>query len=233
MPILASRRSAVSKYVARSWRCSSGCTAPPSGRVGDRSGSSNMPWTVYFSSSSRTDPTLRSRARTSSDSPFEGPRQQRRLEVGERLLRCGDAPYPGAVGLQVEARGVLGGGQVEDVAELAAGGLVGDPDHRLDPAVEVAVHHVGGAEPELVVAVVAEAQDPGVFQEPPHDRPDPDVLAQPGDAGAKRTDAADDQVDADAGLGRAVERVDDPLIHDGVGLELDQPRPARADVLDL
>ena len=52
-------------------------------------------------------------------------------------------------------------------------------------------------------------------------RCDPDVLGQARDAGPQRADAADPQVDRDAGLRGAVQRVDHHLVDQRVGLEHD------------
>ena len=87
---------------------------------------------------------------------------------------------------------------------------VGDAHQRLDPPVEVAVHQVGRADPELGVVAGAEPVDPRVLQEPAEDRAHPDVLRQPGHARPERAHAADQQIDCDAGGGGTVERVDRP-----------------------
>ena len=49
---------------------------------------------------------------------------------------------------------------------------VGDAQQRLDPAVEVAVHHVGAADEHDRLAVAAEPEDPGVLEEPAERRAD-------------------------------------------------------------
>ena len=58
-----------------------------------------------------------------------------------------------------------------------------DLDEHLDPAVEVAVHQVGGPDPGLRLAAVLEPEDPAVLEEPAEDAADPDVLGQPGTPG--------------------------------------------------
>ena len=59
-------------------------------------------------------------------------------------------------------------------------GRVRHRDQRLDPAVQVAVHQVGGADPHLTVLVLAGAErvDPGVLQEPAEHAADADRLRQ-------------------------------------------------------
>ena len=79
--------------------------------------------------------------------------------------------------------------QLQHVAQIVLGGRQGDPHQRLDPAVQVAVHQVGRADPVLGVVAGAEPEDPGVLQEPADDRADPDVVRQPGHARAQRAHA--------------------------------------------
>ena len=62
--------------------------------------------------------------------------------------------------------------------------VVADPDQRLDPAVQVAVHHVGAADQADRLAATLEVEDPRVLEEPAEHRPHPDRLGQPWDARA-------------------------------------------------
>src|SRR4051812_9575946 len=85
---------------------------------------------------------------------------ERVLVVRERnALRVLGSARPGSARVQGPAGDALVQRQSEDLAELSADGGVGDPGGRLDPAVKVAVHHVGAADPYVVIAPVAEAQD--------------------------------------------------------------------------
>ena len=54
---------------------------------------------------------------------------------------------------------------------------VGEPHQGLDPAVEVAVHHVGAADEDHRLAAAAEEEDARVLEEAAEDRADLDVLA--------------------------------------------------------
>ena len=79
---------------------------------------------------------------------------------------------------------------------------------RFDAPVEVALHQVGAADVELRPPAVREPVDARVLEEPADDGADANALADAGHAGLQAADAADDQVDLDAGLRRAVERAD-------------------------
>ncbi len=140
---------------------------------------------------------------------------------------------PHAVGVQVESAGFVAQRRDEHLTEFLLGLLVGDLDERLDPPVEVAVHKVRRADPDLVGPAVAESDHPRMLQEAAENRPHPDALRQAGHAGAQGADSPDDQIDVDAGPARPVERVDDVLIHNGVDLDLDHGGKPQSGVLDL
>src|SRR5262249_39036861 len=99
------------------------------------------------------------------------------------------------------------------------------------PAVEVAVHQVGGADPYLAFGVVAmtERVDAGVLEEPAEHAADPDRLRHPGDLRPEPADATHPQVYRHPGDRGTVQRVDDRLVDDRVALELD-PGPLAAGV---
>ena len=63
-----------------------------------------------------------------------------------------------------------------------------------------------------------------------HDAAHGDGLAEPGHPWAETTDTADDEVDVDPGLGRAVECFDDLLVHQCVHLHDDARRQTRVRV---
>ena len=79
-------------------------------------------------------------------------------------------------------RVVTGHGAGEQVEDLLDVGRVHDLDEGLHPAVEVAVHEVGAADPGLALLAPAEEEDPGVLEEAAEDGVDPDGVAQPVDA---------------------------------------------------
>ncbi|SLH41093.1 Uncharacterised protein [Mycobacteroides abscessus subsp. abscessus] len=147
---------------------------------------------------------------------------------GARTVR---GSLPTAVGLEHPAAG--GGGQrrVEDLAELLAQLRVLHLCHHLDPAVQIAVHHVGAADPVLVLRL--EVHDPRVLEEPAQDRAHLDVLAHAGNAGLEAADAAHHDLHRHTGLGGTVERVDHLLVHDRVGLQPDSRRRAPLGQFDL
>ena len=86
---------------------------------------------------------------------------------------------------------------IERCRELVFQTSFGDLSHYLDTTIEVAVHHVRAADPCLVDR--AEMHDAGVLEEASDDRPNLDVLAQAGDTGFERTDAAYDDLDRNTG----------------------------------
>src|SRR5438552_247035 len=90
----------------------------------------------------------------------------------------------------------------------------------LDPAVEVAVHQVGRTDPVLRGTIVREIEDPGMLEKATEDRPNGDVLGQPGDAGPDRAECPHQQLDANPGHRRTVKRIDSQLVDQVVGLYL-------------
>src|SRR6476660_3930948 len=126
---------------------------------------------------------------------------------------------PVTVGAQVPTpgRGIHRG--VEYVVQLSSQPRVLDLGHHLDTSVEITMHHVGAADPELVDG--AEVNNPRVFEEAAEDRAHDDVVGVSGGARLERTDAAHYHLDPDPGLRSAVERVDDLLVHQRVGLHPD------------
>ena len=81
-----------------------------------------------------------------------------------------DAELPAA------GRGVHRG--LEDVVQLRGQPRILHLCHHFDPSVEITMHHVGAADPELVDG--AEVNNSRVFEEPAEDRPDDDVLGVAG-----------------------------------------------------
>ncbi len=142
-------------------------------------------------------------------------------------------PGPGPVRPEVPGLRLVRHPEVEQPGQLGPVRRVGDPQQRLDPAVQIAVHHVGAADPHLRIAVVAEHEDPRVLQEPPQDAAHPDVLAQPRHAGPDRADAAHPHVHRHPGLRGPVQRVDHGLVDDRVDLELHVRRTPGPVVGDL
>ena len=139
---------------------------------------------------------------------------------------------PRAVGLEAPRQRVVGEVELEDLVEPRAQPAIGDAQHRFDPAVEVARHHVGRSDHVLgVVATgLAESEDPRVLEEAADDRAHGDPLGQAGNARAQAADAAHDDVDARARDRRGAELVDDLGVDQRVHLHRDHavgPRLAR------
>src|SRR5262249_31764070 len=68
--------------------------------------------------------------------------------------------------------------------------------------------------------------DPAVLQEPAHNTADSDVFADPGNAGAQRAHAANDQINFYSGLGGPVQGLNYVLVQQSVHLGDDSRRPA-------
>src|SRR5690606_8790805 len=90
---------------------------------------------------------------------------------------------------------------------------------------------VGARDVELVLAGVREVEDASVLEVPIDDRADLDVLADADHARPEAAHAANDELDRDPGLGRAVESLDDVFVDERVHLRDDARRTALARVL--
>src|SRR5262245_21032028 len=91
----------------------------------------------------------------------------------------------------------------------------------LEPAIEVAMHEVGRADPDLRLTTVLEPEDPAVFEEPTEDAAYPDRLGQARHARPQSADAAGQQIHRDAGLTGVEQGVDRGLVDQGVDLDPD------------
>ena len=121
----------------------------------------------------------------------------------------GVALGPGAVGGEIPRLAVVGEHDVEHFVEAGLQSEVFDGDGGFDAVVEVAAHPIGGTDVELLLAVVEEVEDAGVFKEAANDGDDADVFREAGNLGAEAAESAHDEIDFDAGGGGFVEGVDD------------------------
>src|SRR6185369_1731760 len=140
---------------------------------------------------------------------------------------------PAAVGGEVEAGRTVAGVQIEHPGQLGLRGDIGHLDQGFDPAIQVAVHQVGRTDPVLLVAFVAEPQNPRMLQEPADDRAHPDVLRQPRYPRAQGADPAHDQIDPYPDLAGPVQSVHNVLVHNGVDLDLDPSVLSISDIVHL
>ncbi|MBG9885267.1 hypothetical protein ABE10_01425, partial [Bacillus toyonensis] len=134
---------------------------------------------------------------------------------------------------EVPGRGRRRHREVEEGQQLLEMSGIGHSNERLDPSVEVAMHHIGAADEHLRVAVAMEREDAGVLQVAPEDAPHRDVVADPGEVGAQAADAAHPHVHRHPGLARAVQGVDDLLVDHRVDLDADVRGLALQRVLPL
>ncbi len=86
------------------------------------------------------------------------------------------------------------------VEHLFVHGRIEDRAQRLDAAVEIARHHVGGGDVDRgfrmrQAVAAAEAVDAAVLEEAADDRLDADILGQARDAGPQAADAAHHEID--------------------------------------
>jgi hypothetical protein len=79
----------------------------------------------------------------------------------------------------------------------------------------------------------AEADNARMFEKPADDALDPDIVRQPRNAGPETADAANDEIDLDAGIAGNIKGVDDARIDEGVELGPDLRRATRLGVGDL
>src|SRR6266404_6770217 len=107
------------------------------------------------------------------------------LHVAQRIAVLVPAvPHPVSVRVQPPRGSPVVHAHVEEPAQppLVAG--VVDPYQQLHAAVQVPVHHIGAADPDLAVFVFSRAErvDPGMLEEPAEHAADPDGAGEPGDA---------------------------------------------------
>ena len=105
---------------------------------------------------------------------------------------------PTSVGAQFPAPGRRIHRRLEHLVQLRLQPRILHLRHHLDPAVEITMHHVGTADPELVDG--AEVNNSRVFEESPQNRAHHDVLGEAGDARPQRADAPHHDFDPHTGL---------------------------------
>ena len=130
-----------------------------------------------------------------------------------------EARLIGAVGLLdagFDGVGEIGGKDL--VVDAGFDGGIADGEGDFAAFEEIARHPVGGAEVDFVVAAVGEVEDAGVLEEAADDGADADAAGQALDAGAEDAEAADDEVDFDAGIGGVVESFDDAGLEERIHL---------------
>ena len=113
--------------------------------------------------------------------------------------------------------------QVQKIAQLVLDGRVKDGAGDLHPAAEVPGHQVRRRDEILRVRPPAKDVDSGVLQIPPDDAGDLDVLRLVQHPRPQAADAADNELDLNARLGRLAQFVNDLTLRDGVDLEAEVP----------
>ena len=92
---------------------------------------------------------------------------------------------------------------------------------------EIAPHPVRAGEIHARLTTTLEVEHPRVLKEPPDHGGDANVVGHPLHAGPQCAHAAHHQVDGDAGLRRAIQRLDDLRLHQRVHLGDHPRRPPR------
>ena len=123
--------------------------------------------------------------------------------------------------VSLQEAGLDGVGQISRqnlVVDAVVGCFVANREDDFAALEEVARHPVSGAEVDFALAAVGEVEDAGVLKEAADDGADADVFREAFDAGAQDSEAADDEVDLDTGLGGGVEGFDDARLEQRVHL---------------
>ena len=81
---------------------------------------------------------------------------------------------------------------------FTAGSLTGKATSQRSK--KIARHPVGRAKVDIVVAAIRKVEDAGVLEEAAHDGAYADVAGEAFDTGAQDAEAADDEIDFDAGI---------------------------------
>src|SRR5262249_34254707 len=109
------------------------------------------------------------------------------------------------------------------VADALAQLRILNGEKNFDTGVKITLHPVRAAEVEVGVAAVLEIEDAAVLEEAAHHAADPDAAADAAETGNERTLAANDEVNFDACLRRAIERLNHWRVKQRVELG-DDPR---------
>ena len=142
--------------------------------------------------------------------------------------------HVGSIFQQNSGFAVVGQIRIENlVAHSLAQHFIAQGHEHFDAFVKVARHPVGAADIYLFLTIIGEIENAAVFEEAAHNAPHSYVIAHPANSGAKRADAADQQINLHSGLRCAVERLNDVLIEQRIHLGNDASIPPVASVLRL
>ena len=135
---------------------------------------------------------------------------QRRLRADRRLAIGGDEPPVGAIRVLETRFHVVPQNRGQDALHHALFERRGlDREHDLDAPEEVAWHPIRARQEDLGAPRIAEVEHAAVLEEAVDDADHTDPLGDARQARAQAAGAPNDQVDVDAGLRRAIQRVDD------------------------
>ena len=121
--------------------------------------------------------------------PCEGLRSELILQADAQTVgrQIGGHPGPFTVGAELHRVGLIEERPVEDPGHPALQAGLVDGHHHLHPAIQVALHQVGGAHrhADRPPGRAPEAEHPRVLEVPTHDGADPDAVRQPGHTGSQ------------------------------------------------
>src|SRR5579875_3127980 len=90
---------------------------------------------------------------------------------------------------------------------------------RLYPIIQIALHHIGAAEKQLLSPAIVEVEDPTMFQKAAYDAAHTNILADPRDARPQAADTPHNQLYPHPGLRSLIELVNDLRIDQGIQLK--------------
>src|SRR2546423_160187 len=151
-----------------------------------------------------------------------------RLTIERRFIRRGDdrriKPFRGKLTrIDVVAQISL----KHFIPQVRAQFRIVNRTNNLDAAIEVAHHPVCAAYVNLFVAVVGEIDDPAVFEKPANDAANANVIRDAGHSGTQHANAANDEIDRNAGLGRFIKTFDNPGVSQPIELRDNARRATR------
>ena len=96
------------------------------------------------------------------------------------------------------------------------------PEHHLDTFVEVPRHRVGAAQINFAFSAIAKYENPAVLEESADDAAHAYPAADAAQSRPKRAGSSHDQFNVDAGLRRAIKRLDDVLVQQRIHFRDDE-----------
>src|SRR5579859_3925587 len=142
------------------------------------------------------------------------------LAIERRLTRFGLHMHITAIRQQFAGIDRIGQNSLK---HLLANGIaqrqVFDREERFDTTIQVALHHIGASQIDLLVTIVAKVVDAAVLQETPQHTPDANIITDARQTRTQAAYAAHIQINADACLRGPIEQVNDLRIDKRIHFE--------------